>query len=257
MTANEVYVDMLSDLGISDDHASPRKMLTREIVGYKSEVDMTSPIVTVPGRDLDYQFMAAEAHWILSGDRRLNHPALTKNLLKYSDDARTMRGAYGPPFIQQAEYVVDILRKDRDSRQAVMTLWERNPRPGKDIPCTVAMQFLIRDDMIHTNVFMRSSDAWLGWPYDVFTFTMMTHTIRMGVNVKKIKMGTLTIFAGSQHLYERHLEKVGKILSGKLNLDNLIIHTHRFISQDHLMECLGDIASCHKPIGRMKFLLCQ
>ena len=124
MIANDAYLLLLRDLTSPNAlETAPRHQGTLEIMGRISEVDMFSPIVTIKERELDYQFMAAEAHWILRGNRRLDHhPAINRNLNKYSDDGVTMRGAYGPPFLQQVEYVVETLTQDPMSRQAVMTL---------------------------------------------------------------------------------------------------------------------------------------
>jgi thymidylate synthase len=227
-------------IGTSAQNVFPRNQETRELIGYQTTIHMDSPIVTLPERKLDYQFMAAEAHWILRGSRHLDHPSLEKNLGKYSNDGFTMRGAYGPPFIQQVEYVVDTFNADKDSRQAVMTLWERSPRASKDIPCTVSIQFLIRGDSIHTNVFMRSSDAWLGWPYDIFTFTMMTHMIRVKLRWS-LEMGWLRLFAGSQHLYVKKLEDAIKLIQSEVNGDNLTINTHGIICPGNIMSALDTV----------------
>lgn len=243
MTANESYRKLLCSVLEQSPGPSPRGLPTREILGLVTEVDMNYPIVTIPSRELDYQFMAAEAAWVLSGDRALSHPSLKKNLLKYSDDGRTMRGAYGPPFLQQVEYVFRTLR-ETDTRQAVMTLWERSPRESKDIPCTIALQWLIRDGKVNCNVFMRSSDAWLGWPYDVFTFTMMTLFVRSHLGLYSLgtlqPLGTLRIFAGSQHLYEERGQKAYVVAWNDSRGDgnNLAINTHSFNSPDDLICAL-------------------
>ena len=57
---------------------------------------------------------------------------------------------------------------------------------------------------------MRSSDAWLGWPYDAFNFTCISiYTLLqlMHQHRKTYKLGNLSINAGSQHLYERNWKK--------------------------------------------------
>jgi thymidylate synthase len=178
-------------------------MKTKELVGSTVEVAMRYPVVSCPERKLGYNFMAAEACWILSGSDRLDfHPEIRKKLEPYSDDGYSTNGAYGPPFLKQLSYCANALSKDPDSRQAVMTIWERTPKPSKDIPCTVALQFMIRHDILHTNVFMRSSDVWMGLPYDIFSFTMMSMVVAIEAGVKDL--GRLTMFLGSSHLYERN-----------------------------------------------------
>jgi len=46
----------------------PRGKPTNELLHQTVALDMTRPVLTHPGRKLNYQFMAAEAYWILSGD---------------------------------------------------------------------------------------------------------------------------------------------------------------------------------------------
>jgi thymidylate synthase len=257
MTTNETYTQLLKSLvGTSAQEVAPRKNFTRELIGYQTTIHMSAPIVTLPERKLDYQFMAAEAHWILRGSRHLDHEALDRNLNKYSDDGETMRGAYGPPFIQQVDYIVETLQKDPDSRQAVMTLWERNPRESRDIPCTVALQFLLRGGSLHLNVFMRSSDAWLGWPYDIFTFSMMAHYIRTCLD-NTPEIGWLRLFAGSQHLYVKKLETAQQLIDSEVNGENLVIDIHKLIHPGDIMNALDSTSNAINPFEYMKERLCQ
>lgn len=201
--ATAVWMNQVMKLGTMRDEVSPRGMRTKEIVGSVVEVNMQYPVVCCPQRKLGYNFMAAEALWIISGSNSLDfHPEIRAKLMPYSDDGQFMTGAYGPPFIQQLRYVVNALTKDRDSRQAVIVIFPRTPMETKDVPCTVAMQFMVRHDVLHTNVFMRSSDAWMGLPYDIFSFTMMSMIVAIAVGIKE--MGRLHITMGSSHLYEKN-----------------------------------------------------
>ena len=75
--------------------------------------------------------MAAEALWILSGDNKVETIApYNKNIKQFSDDGIIFQGAYGPRIISQLDYVIESLRKDRESRQAVLTIWNPNPKPS-------------------------------------------------------------------------------------------------------------------------------
>lgn len=242
MNTNQAYVQAIRDCVSCGYEVSPRGMLTYECIQHTVTFDMTSPVITIPERELDYQFMVAEAHWILSGDDKLND-FIRKNLEKYSDDGITMNGAYGKPFVEQLVNVVETLRRDRESRQAVMTIWQRNPKPSKDIPCTVAMQWLIRDGMLHCNVFMRSQDVWLGLPYDLFSFSMMSAYLLLGLNTlgAPIKLGTINITAGSRHLYSRHAEKASYMCADGDTRKNLIIDIHKVFNPGVLLTDLDVI----------------
>lgn len=193
---------------------APRKMKIFEFVNHTFKVDMDCPIITLKGRDLNYRFMFGEAAWILDGRNDLKTiEYYMKGIKRFSDDGVTFFGAYGPKIITQVSYIVDSLKKDIDTRQAVLTIWRENPRSSKDIPCTVAMQFLIRKrgeqnylDCITT---MRSNDIWLGTPYDAFNFSSIAFYIACRLKQLEVDvlLGRLYINAGSRHLYESDLKK--------------------------------------------------
>lgn len=197
---------------------APRGQETLEIMHNSIIVDMQYPVLIEPERRLNYRFMAAEAYWILSGDNRVSTiEPYNKHIVQFSDDGVHFAGAYGPPYLRQIPFVVDILHADPSSRQATITIWQPSPEPSKDIPCTVAINFMLRDNLLHLHVFMRSSDAWLGVPYDVFNFTMMACDVASRLNQRRVdlgvgtpavvKPGVLFLTAASSHLYGRDVAK--------------------------------------------------
>lgn len=84
--------------------------------------------------------------------------------------------------------------------------------------CTIALQFIIRDNHIHTKVTMRSSDVWLGIPYDFFNFTIMTLRVLTLVNARlnqeynPIQLGNMNWSTGSSHAYCHDLDKIRKVI---------------------------------------------
>jgi thymidylate synthase len=213
-TANGAWLLRLHNCYLEGDNVSPRGKPTKEEISPCVWFDMRYPIVTEPARKLSYRFMAAEASWILDGSSYLDyHPEIEKKLKPYSDNGSVMAGAYGPRIQEQLNWVIDQLRKDQDTRQAVLTIWDRCPRPSKDIPCTVSMQFLVRDNKVHLVVFMRSSDVWMGLPYDMFSFSMVAHEVGAALG---IELGDCYITAGSSHLYESNWIDASNIIDGKL-----------------------------------------
>lgn len=189
---------------------APRGQTTLEILHNTMVVDMKYPVLLEPARKLNYRFMAAEAYWILSGNDKLaNIAPYNSRITQFSDDGVVFAGAYGPRYVAQRQYVVDTLKRDLDSRQATITIWQPNPAPSKDIPCTVALNFMVRDSKLHLHAFMRSSDAWLGVPYDVFNFTMMACDIAAMLNTTRdepIVPGVLFLTMASSHLYLTNLD---------------------------------------------------
>ena len=112
-----------------------------------------------------------------------------------------------PKVCGQLDYVVAKLKEDKDTRQAGLTIWRENPTATKDVPCTVAVFFSLRGMVLNAHVFMRSSDVWLGVPYDVFNFSMLSHLVCGLLNDERstdnvYSPGKLYLTAASSHLYE-------------------------------------------------------
>lgn len=205
MTANLAWLDALSNVVLHGDPVSPHGEPTRELLHQTHVVDMAYPVVTVPERKLNYRFMAAEALWMLEGrDDLAPLVAVNPHMAKFSDDGKILAGAYGPRITRQLDYITSTL-VDPTTRQATLTTWTENPKPSRDIPCTIAMDFKIRSDHLHMGVFMRSSDIWLGLPYDIFSFTCVAWLViaRMRGLFPRLTPGKLQITAASSHLYAR------------------------------------------------------
>lgn len=208
MDFSHIWLQTLHDILVNGQPVAPRGKLTREIPQRTLVMDMRKPVLRVPDRSLSYKFMVAEAFWILSGDDRVETIAPYNSRIKdFSDDGERFFGAYGPKIVAQLPYIVEKLQADEDSRQAGLTIWRECPPSTKDVPCTVAIFFNIRQHKLNCHVFMRSSDAWLGVPYDVFNFSMLSHLVcgllnerRLSANV--VSPGQLFLTAASSHLYE-------------------------------------------------------
>lgn len=194
-----------------------RGMQCKEITGITYSCPMWDCVITVPQRELNYKFMAAEAYWILRGDNTVAGIApYNRHISKFSDNGETFFGAYGPKIMNQIDYVVKTLANDLNTRQAVLTIWRENPPQTKDVPCTVSMVFQVRNGLLNCHTFMRSSDAWLGLPYDVFNFSMVSAYVlailRNKYNFEFLQLGDLHITAVSAHLYSTDLNKALSIV---------------------------------------------
>lgn len=205
MNLNEIFLNTLSDLNKNGIESQPRDLKVKELIGYSYHPIKMGEIITLSSRKMNYKFMFDEAAWIVGGNNLV--AMVNKNMKKYenfSDDSYFMNGAYGPKFIDQIPYILQILGKDEDSRQAVVNIWREKPGESKDIPCTLNLQFLIRNNKIEAVVNMRSNDIIWGFCYDVFTFSCMTQYIRLLLNKmynKKYELGNLHLSAGSVHIY--------------------------------------------------------
>lgn len=263
---NEVYIDLLSRILRSQNCPVCRGHHTREQLVSVTTIDMSEPVVTLASRKLGYRFMCAEAAWILSGDNCVAPmKPFSRIIEQFSDDGVFFSGAYGPKVVDQLPYILRCLTDDRGSRQAVMTIWRERPGPSKDIPCTVAVQFLIRDGLLHLVDTMRSSDAWLGVPYDWFTFSMLGAYVCLLLRDRGVTVypGTLTMVAGSQHLYDGGFGYTLADVAAALEYDELRFNyapldLSGFNKPKDLIDCLwckardGEMASSNKWLAELR-----
>lgn len=151
-----------------------------------------------------------ELLWYLSGSDQLEF--IKPYIPRYEDDAvdGILQGAYGPRLlrkngcINQLENIIDLLTQKPGSRRAVIQLFDAEDIAiaKKEIPCTTALQFHLRDDVLHMSATMRSNDVYWGLPHDIFCFTMLQEMLsrRLGV-----ELGTYIHHVGSMHIYDKYI----------------------------------------------------
>jgi len=235
----EAYRELLQDVYTNPDFESaPRGQKIREKLGFTFK--LTNPRNRLPyllGRDYSAAYFIAESLWYLSGsdstDWIANYSGFWRNI---SDDGVTANSAYGArifkshpriaqgikPQWSQWDYVIDELCSDNDSRRAVIHI--RSPQDSilahKDVPCTLTLQFFLRNDKVHMVTSMRSSDLILGIAYDVPAFTLFQELLALQLSKrlnKPIGLGDYTHISNSLHIYERHFEMVEQILNSHLS----------------------------------------
>lgn len=116
----------------------------------------------------------------------------------------TYQAAYGPRVKDQLPMVVEKLKNDPDTRQAVLILADPN-EPLEQRPCTNTIQFMRVRNALRTHVTMRSSDAVWGLPYDLIQFTMLGDVVAASIGAVATE---LSINIGDAHIYDRHADKI-------------------------------------------------
>lgn len=85
-----------------------------------------------------------------------------------------------------------------------------------DVPCTVFIQFMIRDNKLNLLTYMRSNDLIYGTPYNINYFILLQHRmleeLRHEEQFTTLELGTLTHHASSLHIYKKHFSKVRDML---------------------------------------------
>ncbi|MEU2615892.1 thymidylate synthase [Micromonospora sp. NPDC007271] len=208
-SANELYASVCRELLVQGHRATPRGLPTMEVLG--AHLRLTDPrrrFVSVPPvRVLNPAFAVAEALWILSGSDAPWIFTYNRSLERYADEGR-LQGAYGPRMrhwrgVDQLDHVRRLLRRDPDSRQAVIQLYDpqRDTCGHRDVPCTLNYRFFIRRGRLEMHTTMRSNDVWLGLPYDLFAATMLHELLAGWLGVD---LGTYHHHVDSLHVYAEH-----------------------------------------------------
>lgn len=172
-------------------------------------VDPTKNIMKNDVRKLPMRYAIGEMLWYLSGNRELKEiQKYTSGWDRMTDDGVYVNSNYGWCIkhkygFDQWEFVKAELRKNPNSRRAVIHIKTADNTESKDVNCTCTLQFFIRDGKLYMITYMRSNDIWMGFPYDIFQFTNMQVLMSMELGVK---LGTYTHIAGSLHLYERDIK---------------------------------------------------
>ncbi len=214
--ADETWLDALAQTYRGGRDVVSRGLDHREREDVQFKIPMLETLLQVPERKLSYKFAAAEPVWMLTGSDLVEDIApFNPAMRKFAEENGRLFGAYGPKIIGQMSYVVDTLVNDPESRQAVINIWRENPVRSRDIPCTLSMQFRIRDGLLNTTVNMRSSDIWLGLPYDWFTFTVVSAQVAhfFSQAAHQLGPGVLTLNAGSSHLYHSDFFRTQEVLA--------------------------------------------
>lgn len=210
-TFTELYRDSVQNLLQYGEESKPRGMGTRELCGVTLRLtDSRRNLLASQDRKLNYYFGVAEWLWMLLGMNSADVILPFNSMLReFSDDGVYFHGAYGPKLVEQFPYVLKTLKTDPDSRQAVLTIWRERPGSTRDVPCTVAMQFLVRGGKLNMVTTMRSNDAWRGLPYDVFNFTQVQAYVAAGLG---LEAGWYQHQVGSFHLYDTDLERAASMV---------------------------------------------
>jgi len=216
-TFNEAYPLIIKDILENGEESSPRGMKIKEILGYQFTLEsIDDPLPLQRSRKLNYKFGVLESLMNLWGQypkEIIQH--YNKNLLNFiNEETQQWDGAYPPRIFPVLEKVYNELKRDPDSRRAVVPIYgqidtERYEN-SKDIACTLTLQFLIRNGKLNLIASMRSNDILWGTAYDVNQFTTLQRVMACWLG---IPTGWYKHQAGSMHAYLERVKQLEKILA--------------------------------------------
>jgi thymidylate synthase len=171
-------------------------------------------LLTMAARKWSLPLAIGEFCWHLSGSDDVEALEFyAPRWRNFADDHRKINGScYGNRIfrsdvsgVSQWTSAMKLLRADHASRRAVLLTAQPlglEALRSNDVACTSLIQLLVRNDHLDVVVFMRSNDAFWGFPYDVFLFTMLQEMAAVELG---LEMGTYYHVVGSLHLYRNHI----------------------------------------------------
>ena len=226
------YLDMLQDIldnGVLKDDRTGTGTLSVFGRQYRHNLADGFPLLTT--KKLHLKSIINELIWFLSGDT--NTRWLKENGVSIWDEWATEEGDLGPLYgaqwtawptkdggsINQIDYVVDCLRNKPDSRRILFHGWnveylpdegvspQENVRAGRMAlpPCHLLYQFYVAEGTLSAQLLIRSSDSFLGLPYNTASLAVLTMMLAQQCDLKP---GEIIICTGDSHIYSNHLEQV-------------------------------------------------
>ena len=231
------YLDLLQDIL---DNGAPKGDRTGtgtlSVFGRQYRHDLADGFPLLTTKKLHFKSIANELIWFLSG--ATNTQWLKENGVSIWDEWATQEGELGPIYgaqwtawptrdggsINQIDYVVDCLRNNPDSRRILFHGWnveylpdervspQENVKAGRMAlpPCHLLYQFYVAQGRLSSQLLIRSSDSFLGLPYNTASLALLTLMLAQQCDLEP---GEIIICTGDSHIYSNHLEQVNEQLA--------------------------------------------
>ncbi|MBB6154963.1 thymidylate synthase [Pseudomonas sp. JAI115] len=226
------YLDLLGDVLENGAQKGDRTGTgTISVFGRQFRHDLSKGFPLLTTKKLHFKSIVNELIWFLGGDTNVKW--LNENGVKIWNEWATEDGDLGPVYgkqwtawptkdggtINQIDYVVNALKTNPNSRRILFHGWnveylpdekvspQENARQGKMAlpPCHLLYQFYVVDNKLSAHLFIRSSDTFLGLPYNTASLACLTHMLAQQCD---LDVGEIVISLSDVHIYSNHMEQV-------------------------------------------------
>lgn len=237
MNFSTVFKQIVNLIEQDGTESQPRDMKVKEVILADFEIDPLQPIVNFNARPFNWKYFAGELAWYLHRDRSVayinDYSTFWSKITNPGTDE--INSNYGSLVItdEQFGWVIDSLRTDINSRQAIMFF--NQPKfqfkENKDFVCTMYANFFIRKDTLHMKLQMRSNDIFFGLTYDApfFSFLMQSIYLILKDTYPNLKLGTYFHYTDNLHYYERHFKLADAIKTEEPNSSPMLELKQKFI----------------------------
>lgn len=246
------YLDIMADILQNGSARMDRTGVgTKSLFGTQMRFDLSKGFPLLTTKRVWFKGVVHELLWLLSGSTNIKY--LTDNGIHIWDEWADANGNLGPvygaqwrswnakPFlmgsgIDQITEVINGLKKNPYGRRHIVTAW--NPEQLSDMklpPCHCLFQFHIQDGTLNCQLYQRSCDWFLGVPFNIASYALLTTMI---AQITNLKPGFFVHTGGDVHLYQNHTEQVKEQLSRtpldfpKLELNDSITCIDNFKFED-------------------------
>ncbi len=233
----QAYLALLNDIRDNGTDRGDRTGTgTRSLFGRQLRFDLRQGFPLLTTKKVHFKSVANELIWFLSGDT--NTQWLKDNGVSIWDEWATEEGDLGPLYgaqwrswptrdgktIDQLAYVLDCLRERPESRRILFHGWNVEYLPDETLspqdnvlagrmalpPCHLLYQFYVAQSELSAQLYIRSSDVFLGLPFNIASLALLTHMLAQQAN---LRVGEIVVSLGDAHIYSNHQEQVALQLS--------------------------------------------
>ena len=231
----ESYLNYVNKFGQEKDDRT--KTGVKSLFGGQMEFDLNEGFPLITTKKVFFKGVAIELLWFLKGDSNIKF--LKENNVKIWDEWATESGDLGPVYgvqwtswktqsektINQIANVIEQLKNNKNSRRIIVSGWnveylpdeskspQENVLNGKQAlpPCHTLFQFYVdKDNKLSCKLFQRSADLFLGVPFNIASYALLTHMIAQCCD---LDVGKFVLTFGDSHIYSNHYEQVELQLS--------------------------------------------
>ncbi len=218
------YLDLLETVRSTGNVKTDRTGTgTVSIFGYQMRFDLNDGFPMVTTKKLHLKSIIHELLWFLQGDTNIKY--LKDNGVRIWDEWADENGNLGPVYghqwrswptpngghIDQISNLINQIKNNPDSRRLIVSAWNVADIDNMKLPpCHCLFQFYVADGKLSCQLYQRSADIFLGVPFNIASYALLTMMIAQVCN---LKLGEFIHTFGDAHIYSNHFEQVELQLS--------------------------------------------
>ncbi len=151
----------------------------------------------------------------------------------------------------QIKTLIKNLVEDPDSRRHILTAWNVAQLDKMALPpCHTMAQFKVINGTISCQLYQRSADMFLGVPFNIASYSLLTHML---AQICGYKVGDFVHTIGDAHIYLNHVEQVKQQLERK-PMEHPTLVMPEFTTLEELLETVPSDYKLenYKPMDSIK-----